>query len=221
MQAIRLDPAFALYEGPGLRLHGPVHGRDAARLLAQRVHREPGDLRAHVLRIQLLIAAGSRRKLAGALVDLHIALAGGGDALRKRMMAAARPQLDHAQRALFDGFIDTPPTPRTVLDGIRGSVLSKGYEGSGELISQKTAQVGFSSVLEEAMSCIEYGQVDEARVMLENALLESPDDEALCKELINLYGYLDDELLIVDFCSRFVEEGEDPPEAIADLLGLE
>lgn len=221
MSYLRPDPAFALQFGPGLRLQGPVSGREAARLLAQCVHRRPQDLRAHVLRVQLLIAAGSRKRLFGALVDVYIALSGSGLALRERLLRAAQTQLTQPQLELLCEYRDKPLSSRQPLKGLRGSVLCEGFEGRAELVGEQREEAGFNSVLDEAVSCIEYGQLDEAREMLEAALLENPSDAAICTELVNLYGYLDDEMLIVDFCSRFIECGEEPPEVIADLLGLD
>lgn len=219
MLHVHTDPAFALHEGPCLHLGGPVHGRDVARVLAQRVRRDPGDLRAHVLRIQLLVAARGRRRLHGALVDLYIALEGGGLALRERLLAAATPLFSRRQRAFFADYRKRPLPARQPMPGLRGSVLCEGYEGVAELVVADSLQAGYSSALEEALSCIEYGQLAQAQQVLEAALLENPEDAAVCHELVNLYAHTGDEMAVVDLCSRLIEHDQLPPDAIIELLG--
>ncbi len=219
MLNVQPDPAFAIHEGPGLHLSGPVRGRDVGRLLAHRVRRNPQDLRAHVLRIQLLVAARRQHRLNGALVDLYIALQGEGLALRERLLAAATPLLGRRQRAFFADHRKRPLSARQPIPGLRGSVLCEGYEGVAELIVADSLQAGYSSALEEALSCIEYGQLEQAQAVLEAALLENPEDESVCHELANLYAHTGDEMAVVDLCSRMIERDQIPPDAIVELLG--
>src|SRR5690606_35115570 len=78
------------------------------------------------------------------------------------------------------------------------SFLTLSLSGNGSaIVRQKDAVKKVDiSLFDEAVSLLEQGDVDEARVLLERALKTQPDDENIAEELLAIYQSLrDDEAL--------------------------
>mgnify|MGYP006276854891 CR=1 FL=1 len=68
------------------------------------------------------------------------------------------------------------------------SVLARGLEGSDRLVEQSKQPVQISiDPLELARDYIEYSQLDEAKSVLEKAILQQPERVELHHELLDLY----------------------------------
>ena len=77
-------------------------------------------------------------------------------------------------------------------------MLSLGFTGLHEVVHRRdeAAASGYADAVEEARSCLEYGQVDAAREVLERALRLEPGNEPVAAELLEIYRYTrDDERL--------------------------
>lgn len=130
-----LDPHF-LFEG---RRHLSWRLRDGCGpgldYLEYRIVAVPGDLRAHVARIALLVRCARRERLVGALADLWIVLGTAGEALRLRLLQALAPLLDEDAAAGLlwgcRGQCLRPWDPR--LAGLPGCLLGLGVQGDTDL----------------------------------------------------------------------------------------
>lgn len=186
--AQQTELAFVLPGIKDLQLVPPKGDNDPGGFLAHQIARAPEDLRAHVQRIYLHIADRNVEEIYGALVDLFIVLGAKGVPLRHRMLGAAKKLLDREQyQALarkLDGGVHAadsiPPAP--------ASMLTKGTRGTHlmvERLSPHTASL--LEPLDEAHSYLEYGQLEEAREVLEDALLNEPWRPELHQALLEIY----------------------------------
>ncbi len=189
-QSATADPAFGASMGRRLVPDAGAWGEGIADYLAHRVARVPLDLRAHVQRIVLYARAQDRGGAYAALVDLFLALADKGHALRRRMLGQVIGLLDPAQgralhQALLSGLEITDALPVAA-----GSVLSRGVTGITKLVQRQNSGASQGQdPLDEARSCLEYGQVAEAQRLLEAALRQDPGREALHHELLDIYRH--------------------------------
>lgn len=174
-----LDIDFAQYD------------RRAVDYLAHRVVRNPTDLSTHVMRIQLLIRVKDRHGLYGALLDLFIALNQKGYRLRKRMLMLAHPCLRTKHFELLFHYLKSSQDVDVCITSVESSVLSKGYIGDRHFISTSCRQekdtFAAQNVMQQVNDCIEYGQVDEARILLESAIVKEPWQQELHNNLLEIY----------------------------------
>jgi len=155
--------------------------------LSHGVAREPSDLRSHVRRVFLAYSQDDAADLFAALADLFIALDGHGPSLRRRMLEHSKSRLGIGQyrrlKEAIDGSAD-----RLRSDFIPGAVLCRGLIGKVALPQFEIKK--FENVrdpLIEAREFLEYSQVEEARNLLEQAILHEPRREDLQEELLDIY----------------------------------
>lgn len=167
--------------------------------LGHRILENPSDFRSHVQRILLLNDRGDEVDLQGALVDLYIALGDKGEGLKRRLLELAAPRLSRTAQAFLRQRLAGGLKPwETAVSRMRSSLLSLGFSGVHELVGRResTRTATYADPVEEARACLEYGQVDEAREVLERALRQDPGNDAIAAELMEIYQYTrDDERL--------------------------
>jgi len=159
--------------------------------LCHRIVADPQDLRSHVQRICLLAGRQDGHALPGALVDLFIAAGDKGLDLKQRMLELAVPHLGSTCVAYLKRHLHTGLTPwDESVSRVRGSLLALGISGSHEVVRRlpDAQAAAFDDALEEARSHLEYGQVDAARQVLEQALRGDPDNPLLAAELLAVYA---------------------------------
>jgi len=189
--AFQPELAFVLPGLKQLRLVPPAGTENTGAFLAHQVARSPQDLRAHVQRILLHVRQRNPDETFGALIDLFVVLGAQGQPLRQRMLASAAPILheDHARilrRTLADTGLGTAHLPRFPVTP--ASVLTTGARGSAALVERiAPAEPTSGDTVEEARSHLEYGQVEEARALLEQAVLNEPRRRELHRELLEIY----------------------------------
>jgi hypothetical protein len=182
---------FSVSTNPRLALD--LHQRNglAVEFLEHKVVREPSDLRSHVQRIYLYSRMKDGDGLYGALLDLFIALNSKGYFIRKRMLSHAEYLINNEQfnalnRKLEAGVLATDPMP---LSGC--SVLSRGLIGTDKFISvtstEENIEPRHTDVVDEVEELLDSGQIDEARLMLENAILVQPWRKDLHDDLLEIY----------------------------------
>lgn len=177
-----------------LHLNGPVIGTFDA--LAQAVAAQPAALEWHLRRIHYCYSLRDGDELFGALLDLFIFLGGRGHALRRRLLAGARDLLRPAEFAALESSLSEGRMPtETERPCSPQSVLSEGLQGSLELVKplSPTGQGALRDALVEAREFIEFSQLEQARDVLEVALLRQPLREDLQHELLALYRATRDE----------------------------
>ena len=182
------EPAFGLSNSRALQIDAAAWGARAQDHFAHLIATNPADLLAHVQRINLCVAQSDANAVYGALLDLFLVLGTKGGALRKRMYEAAARRLENETRNLLADSLVSGLAVTDVLPISSASVLSRGLRGTTELVeSAVAAGVGIRDPLEEANECLEYGQIDAARRILEAAVLDQPDREELHNDLLEIY----------------------------------
>lgn len=157
--------------------------------LIHRIARSPNDLSAHVMRIQLCLRFKDPARLYGALLDLNIVLGRNGDRLKHRMLQLAKPVLSDKQLDfLFQNISESELLAETATESDY-SVLSKGYTGQARFIEMRKAEplVLLRTVVQQANDYLEYGQVQEAKQLLEQYIMREPWYRDLHENLLDIY----------------------------------
>jgi len=183
----RRELAFVLPGIKNLQLV-PTKDEDPGIFLAHQIARDPEDLRAHVQRIYLHIAAKNAEEIYGALVDLFIVLGAKGSPLRHRMLAVSKKFLDREQYQTLVRKLDTGVHAADTIPPAPASMLTRGTRGTHFLVERlSTHAAGLLDPLDEARSYLEYGQLEEARELLEDAVMNEPWRLELHRELLEIY----------------------------------
>lgn len=184
------------------------------RFLSHHICRYPQDLRAHTQRILLAHReAALHDRLAGSLLDLFIALGKAGAQLKGHLLERVGGQLPEAERQALETLLQQEGDAGHWL---AGSVLATGQGGRPvQLVTvQRTAAVAqYASVMDEVLACLEYGQVDAARGLLELEVLAGRADDVMQQELVNIYEHTRDK----DALSRMVKHMQDKGQAVPPL----
>ncbi len=189
----RGDPAFLLGDEPRLHLGRHDRADEFKALLTHAIVRRPGDLRLHVQRI-LLCADTRDPAILGALCDLFLVLGRSGTALRRRLLALARPLLSGRDYHKLLARLDDKAAGNNALETLcAGSVLSRGVSGTTWLINRRaTAKAPREDPLTSARQQLEYGHTTQAQETLERALPANPGRLALHLALLQIYRHTRD-----------------------------
>lgn len=174
------------------------------------IRRTPADLLSHVRRINLHWQQRKGDQVFGALVDLFIALGPAGQALRRRLLKQVVPVLKPAQQRLLKSSIASGLTATDVLpEQSRDSVLLQGMLGGAPIVhvSEPDTDVHPRDAIEEANALLEFGQVEEARDLLEHAVLREPRRDDLQRELLEIYIHGHDNEGLLNMRQRLLERG--------------
>jgi len=183
------EPAFLIEDCPLLRPLCLGMENEVADYLAHSVAAVPDNLLRHTQRIFHHYNQDDQDGLYAALLDLFIALGHRGHTLRKRLLTGARNRLREDRYALLDRWLRSGRAPDWAeLPPARQSVLTPGITGSLNLVRVSTNSSGEDrDPLLEAREHIEYSQLDQARTVLEEALIRQPARNDLQAELLLLY----------------------------------
>ena len=194
------------------RLPAPL-ADSAVHHLTHRVTKRPKDLQSHVHRVIALYYSNDAEATYGALLDLFIVLDKSGFRLRQRLLNKLAPRLKSEQRialrnALMFGIKTLEDVPHSPY-----SCFGAELHDMGGVVVQTGEQITHEfSALDEARDLIDSGFLDEARLVLEEAILASPEDAELNDELLNLFRYTKDRDAFFNAVDRFA----DLPLAAAD-----
>lgn len=158
--------------------------------LSHRVTRFPEQLSVHLYRIAVAWQLKRGEALYGALLDLFIVLDRRGFALRQRLLNKLTPCLTDAQRqALRQGLLFGISAVER-LPGSYSSRFNPGLVADCTVVvrTEQTIDARFDE-LEEARDLIDSGFLEEARLILEEAVLRRPQHEGLNRELLVLYRH--------------------------------
>jgi hypothetical protein len=208
------DPAFVLTRTRKLHIAGRCDDTDSNRFLSVEILRDPQNLQAQVRRILLLIDAGNRDLLPGALSDLFIALGKHGESLRYALLQQAEPLLDEEDLHFLRAHLSTGIDARAPLQMISGSLLTQSLEGAADLIErQRVEHTADQGVLAEANALLEEGNLEAARDLLENAVLATPSDTAIAEELLLIYRHSRDDAALTQMKEKLIAQtgGLPPP----------
>lgn len=190
-----LPLAFSLATERGLRVQQDYKPADAWRFLSHHIRRYPQDLRAHTQRTLLAQHESLKDNLPGALQDVFLALGDAGQLLRQRLLDLVSDDLSEEDKSFFLEWLKPDRDPGMGAQWRKGSQLATGQDNTTAKLlrierSQEVAK--YSDVMEEVIACLEYGQVDTARELLEAEIHAGSTDEAMEQELVNIYQYTRD-----------------------------
>lgn len=156
------------------------------------IRRNPSNLKLHTHRVFFAMKHKDASFLSGSLHDLFYVLKDAGQSLRIRLLKAAIPYLTRKETLYFAMWIKVGIKKGMGYKWVSGSVLADGLVGPDQALFTKNS-AEFTrpklSPLEEARSCMEYGQLDVAKDILEKALKEDSSNKALKEELAYLNQY--------------------------------
>lgn len=174
------------------------------------IARNPKNLLAHVQRINSVSARGSKSDIYSALLDLFIALGSQGLALRRAMLALVSSQLDPAHRLFLSDAMETGVSARDLINDPGFSMLINGYSGCDELViieRQQGEEKG--DPLQQAMASIECSDLEDARIILEDALYSDRENLDQQKLLLEIYRKTGDKKHFMALYETF--EGDSNP----------
>jgi len=157
------------------------------------IRRNPADLTLHTHRVFFAMQHNDAALLPGSLHDLFYVLKDAGEKLRIRLLKASLPYLSKQDTLYFAMWIKTGIKNGMGYQWVNGSVLSDGLYGPDQdlITMHKDEEDGVEiSPLEQARSCMEYGQLDVAQQILQGALNLDPNNKMLNEELVHLSNYV-------------------------------
>jgi len=185
-----IDVMFLISNNTSLRLDYKEFNEQAMEFLTHNVSRNPLDLQSHTQRIYLYMADFDGDRTYCALLDLFIALGNKGLALRKRILQESRYFLKLQQYDALTNKIESGANAHDIMPLAKTSVLTNSYIGQNKIverITKVTSASPKSDPIVEAGQYLEYGQVEEARILLEGAVLEQPWRKDLQDDLLDIY----------------------------------
>jgi len=157
------------------------------------IRRNPADLTLHTHRVFFAMHHKDAVLLPGSLHDLFYVLKDAGEKLRIRLLKASLPYLSKQDTLYFAMWIKTGIKNGMGYQWVNGSVLSDGLYGPDQdLITMLKDEEDGEEItpLEQARSCMEYGQLDVAQQILHDALALDPNNTMLNEELDYLSNYV-------------------------------
>lgn len=207
-----LPLVFRLTTERKLRLAQDYDPVNTWRFLSHHIRRYPQDLRAHTQRILLAQQDSLKERLPGTLQDAFIALGDAGSLLRGRWLGLVKNDLGEGEQAFFTHWLQQGFSAGNDHQWRAGSLLTTG-QGSHPLrlveVERDQTVAEYGNVLEEVFACLEYGQVDTARELLEAEAFAGRADEAMEQELVNIYQYTRDKERLDAMVKHLEETGRD------------
>jgi len=201
------DRTFEL-DAKKLHLSVDLIDTDVLTRLNYRISKKPHCLFTHVQRIYCCFLARNSERLYGALVDFLLVLNKRGLAISRRMIDGSGSQLTKEQIQTLHYYGCHATADVRFLPGNRYSIFSKGLIGTPCVIkSIEKENDSKHDPLILAKDFIEYSQLDEARSVLEEAILEHPDRQELHDELLALYRSTQDQASFAKMHSMLMESG--------------
>jgi hypothetical protein len=178
--------------------------------LVAAITRQPKNLAAHMQRIYFCYRQDLAEQLYGALTDLFVVLNRRSIAFSGRLLNAVRSKLPEEQYKLLRRYLLKKDFPAIYLPQSSFSVLGRGLIGGYHLVSKvnvtpKNRQE--HDPLRLARDYIEYSQLQEAKDVLEQAVMEDPERDELHADLLDLYKSLKDTEGFREMFKRLAEEG--------------
>ncbi|MFM2065109.1 MAG: hypothetical protein RLZZ584_18 [Pseudomonadota bacterium] len=201
--AIDISPIFVHQRGGRLDVLG--HGDQVAaglppcapalawRYLTALVARDALDLEAHARRVMQACQPEFRDRLFGAMLDVFLALGSSGRGLRAALLDKARAHLGADELTFLQQHLEPGLAPMAQLPAQAGSVHDRGVLGSLQLVHHQRLAARELTVFEDAMARVDDGDLDGARQLLEQALLDDPTQADVSRELLNIYQYARDD----------------------------
>lgn len=199
-----IDPVFAYVRAGRLDCPPGVDPLAAWRHLSGQVARDALDVEAHVRRVLLACQPPLTERAFGALVDLFLALGDRGRGLRRQLLDQAEPWLDPQDAHLLRVHLDSGLPRGTRLPAQDWSLFDSAVLGASAMVELQRREVARETPFQQAMSLLEYGDLEGARGMLEEALLDAPQDDEVLRELLAIYRHSRDDTGKAEMADRLV-----------------
>ncbi len=160
------------------------------------VARKPKRLTAHLQRIFYCFKAHKSEQLFAAIVDFLVVLNKRGEAISWRVVIGAKSQLSSDQFQLLKSYLKNDQDEVHRLPANQYSIFTRGLLGVNNMvrqIEQPLENMDYDP-LELARDHIEYSQLEEAKLVLERAVVSDPGRSELQHELLVLYQSTRDSL---------------------------
>jgi hypothetical protein len=151
------------------------------------IAKKPKQLTNHVQRIYYCFQKNLNKQLFAAIVDFLIVLNQQGQPISWRVVLGAKSRLTTEQFEELKAYLKGERTDINLLSGNQYSVFSKGLVGINKMIQPIEKEETQDDPLSIALDHIEYSQFDEAKKVLEEAILVQPERQDLRQELFDLY----------------------------------
>jgi len=156
--------------------------------LVFRIARKPKHLTTHIQRVYYCFHANLNEQLFAAIVDFLFVLNKRGLAISWRIIMGAKSRLNADQFDVLKDYLKDEHADASLLPGNRYSIFTRGLLGVNDMVQQLKKQEQFVyDPLELARDHIEYSQLEEAKLVLEKAVLEQPARLDIQHELLGLY----------------------------------
>lgn len=188
---ITVEPAFLLERWQRLERLSWVDASLTWTFLSREIHRCPQSLALHLCRIRAGLEMDAEAVYA-ALVDLVLTLGTRGRRLQRRMILGSRKWLAPLQSKALHRYLaghlsaaELPFSPRSILQpGIIGKMQA--------ITSQAGERRPPIDFLQAARDCLALGQLEQARELFEQVLLNNPGCLEGRQELLSIYRALKD-----------------------------
>lgn len=162
------------------------------RHLSHHIRRYPHDLRAHMQRILLAHDNELGDCLGGSVLDLFLALGNSGDMLKAHVMRLCADDMSDETRKLLQNMLDNGFADEHRTAWVNGSMLATGdsYKPHKLLTPQRIeVEQSYASLQAEIQDCLEYGQIERAQELLEQAMMDGQATPELEQELVGIYRH--------------------------------
>lgn len=156
--------------------------------LVFRIARKPKMLISHLQRIYFCFHKDLNEQLFAAIVDFLVILNRRGQAISWRVLVGAKSRLNAEQFKAIKDFLKDEHANANLIAGNQYSIFTKGILSKNIMINyMDKPDVLDYDPLEIARDHIEYSQLEEAKRVLEKAILKQPTRFELHHELLALY----------------------------------
>lgn len=156
--------------------------------LVFRVARKPKRLVGHVQRIYHCFHLELQDQLYGAIVDFLVVLEKRGANLSWRLVMGCKPILSSVQFQVLRDFLKDSESEVSVLNGNQYSIFSKGKLENNSMVILEESQADYAvDPLVIAQDYIQYCQLEQAKLVLEAAVLKQIGRYDLQLELLAIY----------------------------------
>ncbi|MDP4300985.1 hypothetical protein [Leptothrix discophora] len=193
LDGLVLHPVFSRHRPGSLDPLDQGDAREQWRHLGAAIGRDPLDLESHVQRVRLACAAPLTDFAFGALVDLFMALGPRGRSLRARLLEQAEAWLAPEDAHFLHAHLDAGLSRAVALPSAPGALFHPAVVGVARMVDHLRVAAAQLSAREQAISLLEHGDLDGARDLLEQALLDEPGDADVRDELLGIYRHSRDD----------------------------
>jgi hypothetical protein len=194
---------------------------DLLNYLVVSVSRQPRNLVTHIQRICLCYQRNMSDHLYGAMVDFFSVLNGHGDDFGARLLNKVQPKLLASHAYLLSQYLQDRDIVSLYLVQSSFTVLGKGLLGTSQLMTKLVEENAYDHSLQDplivARDYIEYSQFQEAKSVLESAILAAPTREELHLDLLELYKSLQDVSGFLGMYELLTQQGNFFPEIWDEL----